>query len=295
MDATANVARMPVWIRQRLGTDTHYGSTYKAVATQGLHTVCVEAKCPNRGECWSRGTATFMLLGKVCTRACGFCAVATGKPPSFDENEPQRLVDAIETLQLKYVVLTSVNRDDLKDGGAGIFSRSLSALRNRFLDIGVEFLTPDFRLCQEAAWAKVSDALSTLPEGARRDLVWGHNIETVPRLYKTARRGSNYTRSLELLKGAAQLPNVETKSALMLGLGEEHAEVMGVLEDLRECGVRRISLGQYLQPTRKHLPVKNYLPPDEFQAYEDAARAMGFTWAKAGPLVRSSYFAESSC
>ena len=295
MNSAAQVTRMPVWIRQRLGTDTHYGATFKAVAAGGLHTVCVEAKCPNRGECWSRGTATFMLLGKVCTRACGFCAVATGKPPSFDENEPQRLADAIETLQLKYVVLTSVNRDDLKDGGASIFARSLSALRQRFWDIGVEFLTPDFRLCQEEARVIVSDALARLPEGARRDLVWGHNIETVPRLYKTARRGSNYARSLQLLKGAAQLPNVETKSALMLGLGEQHAEVISALEDLREAGVRRVSLGQYLQPTLKHLPVKTYLPPEAFQAYEHTARAMGFTWAKAGPLVRSSYFAESLC
>jgi lipoic acid synthetase len=283
---------MPVWIRQNLGQDVHYGKTDAAVHEHRLHTVCEEARCPNRGECWSRGTATFMLLGDICTRACGFCAVKTGKPVWLDADEPNRVAAAVMELQLRYIVLTSVNRDDLADGGAGIFAETLRQLRLRDGQIGVEFLTPDFRQDQAAAVTTVMAMLSELPDSVRHDLVWGHNVETVPRLYQTARRGSKYTRSLSLLALAAQQSGVAAKSALMLGLGETRDEVLAVLHDLRVAGVSRVSLGQYLRPSLDHLPVISYVHPDEFAEYENAARAMGFDWVKAGPLVRSSYYAE---
>ncbi|MFA5170038.1 MAG: lipoyl synthase [Sulfuriferula sp.] len=287
-----NAVRMPVWIRQNLGQDVHYGKTDAAVHEHRLHTVCEEARCPNRGECWSRGTATFMLLGDTCTRACGFCAVKTGKPDWLDADEPNRVAAAVMELQLRYIVLTSVNRDDLADGGVGIFAETLRQLRLRDGQIGVEFLTPDFRQNQVDAVATVMATLSELPETVRHDLVWGHNVETVPRLYQTARRGSKYARSLSLLALAAQQSGVAAKSALMLGLGETRNEVLAVLHDLREAGVSRVSLGQYLRPSLDHLPVIAYVHPDEFAEYENAARAMGFDWVKAGPLVRSSYYAE---
>jgi lipoic acid synthetase len=292
-----NISRMPSWIRQNLGRESGYGGTHLAVHGNRLHTVCEEAKCPNRGECWSRGTATFMLLGDTCTRACGFCSVKTGKPGWFDANEPQRVAEAVIGLNLNYIVLTSVNRDDLEDGGAWVFAESLSQLRQRQPAIGVEFLTPDFRNVQDEAVAIVMDAVKTHPLSPHSsvpspDLVWGHNVETVPRLYKTARKGSQYERSLELLEKAGKQPRVETKSALMLGLGEARAEVIEVLKDLRSAGVDRVSLGQYLRPSLDNLPVAEYIHPDVFAELENKARALGFAWVKAGPLVRSSYYAE---
>ena len=287
-----NAVRMPIWIRQNLGDDAHYGKTHSAVHAHSLHTVCEEARCPNRGECWSRGTATFMLLGDICTRACGFCAVKTGKPDHFDRDEPYRVAQAVADLQLRYIVLTSVNRDDLADGGASVFAETLRQLRLRDGQLGVEFLTPDFRQNQTQAVAMVIATLASLPVTARHDLVWGHNVETVPRLYQTARRGSKYQRSLNLLALAAQQPGVQAKSALMLGLGESRAEVLAVLQDLRAAGVARVSLGQYLRPSLNNLAVIEYIHPDIFQDYEQEARALGFEWVKAGPLVRSSYYAE---
>lgn len=287
-----NTTRMPIWIRQNLGNDALYGKTDEAVHGNRLHTVCEEARCPNRGECWSRGTATFMLLGDTCTRACGFCSVKTGKPAWFDADEPRRVAEAVTALRLQYIVLTSVNRDDLPDGGAGIFADTLKQLRLRDTQIGVEYLTPDFRACQNQAIATINTTLANLPAGSRRDLVWGHNVETVPRLYKTARKGSQYARSLDMLSKAAHQPGIEAKSALMLGLGETRAEVLEVLHDLRAAGVARVSLGQYLRPSLDHLPVVEYIHPDVFTEYEHDARAMGFAWVKAGPLVRSSYYAE---
>jgi lipoic acid synthetase len=283
---------MPVWIRQNLGRERHYGETALAIHGRGLNTVCEEARCPNRGECWSRGTATFMLLGDTCTRACAFCSVKTGRPTWTDGDEPRRVAESCIDLGLRFVVLTSVNRDDLPDGGAGCFADTLRELRLRRPDMGVEFLTPDFRGVQQAAADRFNAALAALPEQARRDLIWGHNMETVPRLYKTARKGAKYERSLELLALAARQPNMEAKSALMLGLGETREEVLAVLADLRGAGVARLSLGQYLRPTLENLPVARYVPPEEFAEYETAAREMGFTWVKAGPLVRSSYYAE---
>jgi lipoic acid synthetase len=289
---TRNAARMPIWIRQKLGSEAQFPETAHAVHGRGLHTVCEEARCPNRGECWSRGTATFMLLGDTCTRACAFCSVKTGRPTWTDADEPRRVAESCIDLGLNFVVLTSVNRDDLPDGGAGCFAETLRELRQRRADIGVEFLTPDFRQVQEAAAKLFTETLTALPAGSRRDLIWGHNIETVPRLYQAARKGAKYDRSLRLLEIAAHLPDMEAKSALMLGLGESQAEVLDVLHDLRAAGVQRLSLGQYLRPTLENLPVARYVPPAEFTAYEIAAREMGFAWVKAGPLVRSSYYAE---
>ena len=291
-----NRTRMPAWIRQNLGQDADYGKTHLAVQGNRLHTVCEEARCPNRGECWSRGTATFMLLGDTCTRACGFCSVKTGKPAWYDANEPVRVAEAVASLNLNYIVLTSVNRDDLEDGGAWVFAESLRQLRMRQPDIGVEFLTPDFRNVQDEAVRIIMDAVAShaLPSSPfpLPDLVWGNNVDTVPGLYKTARKGSQYERSLSLLPEAAHQPGVEAKSALMLGLGETRDEVIEVLKDLRAAGVQRVSLGQYLRPSLDNLPVVEYIHPDVFAEYEDAARALGFAWVKAGPLVRSSYFAE---
>ncbi|GMR20115.1 MAG: lipoyl synthase [Gammaproteobacteria bacterium] len=288
-----NVSPMPVWIRQQLGQGTHFGSTRDTIKKERLHTVCEEACCPNRGECWSRGTATFMLLGDTCTRACGFCAVKTGRPDAVDFNEPQRVAMAVRRLGLRYVVLTSVNRDELHDGGAGIFTHTLQALRQQDARIGVEYLTPDFYRRQDNAVAAVQLALdNSLYQGKGPRLVWGHNIETVPRLYRYARKGSDYQRSLFLLRRASAMQGVEAKSALMLGLGETRAEVMQVLQDLRAAGVQRLSLGQYLRPSMRQLPVSAYIHPELFQEYEAAALDMGFEWVKAGPLVRSSYHAE---
>ena len=299
-----NVSRMPPWIRQKLNGNnhTHYALTADAVRTNALHTVCEEARCPNRSECWSRGTATFMLLGDVCTRACGFCAVKTGRPGSYDRDEPRRIADAVMGMGLDYVVLTSVNRDDLPDGGAHVFADTLRELRRRKPGIGLELLTPDFQQCQDTAIAMILDALeqhSHTSVKMHASLVWGHNVETVPRLYHTVRKGSKYQRSLQLLEkvvhqSAVQGCGVEAKSSLMLGLGESRAEVLEVLRDLRAVGVQRVSLGQYLRPTRQHLPVQEYITPETFNDYEQEARSLGFSWVKAGALVRSSYHAEES-
>ncbi len=283
---------MPVWIRQNLGREQHFPGTARAVHGHDLHTVCEEARCPNRGECWSRGTATFMLLGDTCTRACAFCSVKTGRPTWNDADEPRRVARSCLDLGLNFVVLTSVNRDDLPDGGAGCFADTLAELRRHKPDMGVEFLTPDFRNVQQQAAGRFGATLAALPDACRKDLIWGHNVETVPRLYKDARKGAKYERSLDLLTLAARQPGMEAKSSLMLGLGETREEVLAVLADLRQAGVQRLSLGQYLRPTLDNLPVARYVAPEEFAEYETAARELGFSWVKAGPLVRSSYYAE---
>lgn len=281
-----SVGRMPAWIRQQLGGEAAYGKTAATVKRQALHTVCEEARCPNRAECWSRGTATFMLLGDTCTRACGFCNVKTGRPGELDRDEPRRVAEAVLQMGLDYVVLTSVNRDEQPDGGAAIFAETLRLLRQERPEIGLEILTPDFQQDQAGAVESICAAV------AGGQLVWGHNIETVPSLYQEVRKGSKYQRSLDLLALAAQQPGVAAKSALMLGLGEAKDEVLAVLRDLRAVGVSRVSLGQYLRPSRYHLPVKQYITPAAFDNYEAEAKALGFGWVKAGPLVRSSYHAE---
>ena len=281
-----NVSRMPSWIRYALGDarDSRYGRTAKALHNRELVTICEEGNCPNRGECWSRGTATFMILGDTCTRACGFCSVKTGKPgTAADMSEAEKVADAAAEMDLSYVVLTSVNRDDLADGGAELFAATVRALRARKPEMGVELLTPDFRKV-------VDEAVATIAPQA--PLVWGHNVETVPRLYKPVRPGSEYARSLYVLERAAAIDGVEAKSSLMLGLGESEAEVLAVMRDLREVGVTRLALGQYLRPSRDKLPVQEYIHPERFDALEQAGREMGFSWIKAGPLVRSSYHAE---
>lgn len=288
--AQANAGRMPAWIRQPLFGGQDYGNTARAVNQNILNTVCEAAHCPNRQECWSRGTATFMLLGETCTRACGFCAVKTGKPSWFDSEEPRRVADAVKNLQLDYVVLTSVNRDDMQDGGAQIFADTVTCLRQDKSDIGIELLTPDFYRCQPAAIEMIRQAIYNA--AGNNKLVWGHNVETVPALYKHVRKGSDYQRSLDILAQAANQQDIEAKSAIMLGLDEAYKEVLQVFADLRDAGVTRLSVGQYLRPTKYHIPVKRYLSPAEFDQYANEAKAMGFTWVKAGPLVRSSYHAE---
>ena len=284
-----NVGRMPDWIRQAFGNQ-EYAHTSKTIAQHALTTVCEEARCPNRGECWSRGTATFMLLGDTCTRACGFCAVKTGRPDSPDLNEPQRVAAAAQAMGIDYIVLTSVNRDDQLDGGAGIFANTLKALRIDKPGMKLELLTPDFHGCQEEAIETISSVMTEVD--GDNFLVWGHNVETVPRLYRRVRKGSSYGRSLELLEKASRFENFETKSAIMLGLGEKQEEVVTALQDLRKVGVKRVALGQYLRPTRYHLAVEEYITPVQFAGYEEIARQLGFNWVKAGPLVRSSYHAE---
>jgi lipoyl synthase len=287
----ANSERMPIWIRQKLGSGDCFGKTQKAIQSNRLNTVCEEARCPNRGECWSAGTATIMLLGETCTRACGFCSVKTGKPDAVDKDEPKRVSRAVKAMGLDYVVLTSVNRDDLADGGAGIFAETLKHIRRNNAETGIEFLTPDFHRCQQAAIHRITSALNETP-GTGIRLVWGHNIETVPRLYRRARKAANYWRSLELLQTVAALPDIEAKSAIMLGLGETFDEVVAVLTDLRQAGVQRIALGQYLRPGSAQLPVASYIHPKVFDKYENIAWNLGFGWVKSGPLVRSSYRAE---
>lgn len=289
-----NGSRMPGYIRQALTEKTNYSATAASVHDNKLVTVCEEAHCPNRNECWNRGTATFMLLGDTCTRACGFCAVKTGRPETVDHSEPQRIARAVAEMALDFVVLTSVNRDELPDGGAQIFADTLAALRKDNSAMGVEFLTPDFRSCQKKAIDIVLDTLENSPYSRHGEvrLIWGHNIETVPSLYKEVRKGSLYERSLTLLRLIGELPQVETKSSLILGLGETRDEVVQVMQDLRNNQVDRIALGQYLRPTKYHLPVKEYLALDTFSEYESIAKELGFSWVKSGPMVRSSYHAE---
>ena len=289
-----NSSRMPTYIRQALTDKTHFSETASSVHDNKLVTVCEEAHCPNRNECWNRGTATFMLLGDTCTRACGFCAVKTGSPDSVDQSEPARIAQAVSEMALDFVVLTSVNRDELPEGGATIFANTLLELRKMNPAIGVEFLTPDFRNCQEKAVEIVTETLAAAPYAGKAviRLIWGHNIETVPSLYKEVRKGSKYERSLEMLRLAAEVALVETKSSIILGLGESEQEVYDVMQDLRANQVSRIALGQYLRPTRYHLPVKEYLPLEQFAEYEKMAQELGFSWVKSGPMVRSSYHAE---
>jgi len=288
-----NASRMPTWIRQSLGNNSTYAQTSKMVHGNTLHTVCEEARCPNIGECWSIGTATFMILGDTCTRACGFCAVKTGKPTWFDKEEGQRVADASMQMGLDYVVVTCVNRDDLDDGGASVFADTIVALRKAKADMGIELLTSDFHRKQQLAVDTIMDALNQVRcQSIGTQMVWGHNVETVPSLYKNVRKGSDYKRSLDLLEIVAAAQDVEAKSAIMLGVGEERNEVLQVLKDLRSIGVQRLAMGQYLRPSRYHIPVQRYLSPVEFTAYENEARELGFSWVKAGPMVRSSYHAE---
>ena len=276
--------RKPEWIRVKSGSGQGYHDVKRMLREHKLHTVCEEASCPNIGECFGKGTATFMILGDVCTRRCPFCDVAHGKPLAPDSNEPENLARSIGLLKLKYVVITSVDRDDLRDGGARHFSDCLSAIRASSPATRLEILVPDFRGRLDIAL----DALSaSLPD------VLNHNLETVPRLYKLARPGADYAHSLKLLKDfKARFPHVPTKSGLMLGLGETDEEVLAVMRDLRAHDVDMLTIGQYLQPSDGHLPVLRYAPLESFAMFEQAAKEMGFSHAACGPMVRSSYFAD---
>jgi lipoic acid synthetase len=250
---------------------------------QRLNTICEEAMCPNIGECWENRTATFLILGEICTRNCGFCSVITGRPTGLDLDEPRRLAEAVEKIGLRHIVITSVTRDDLPDGGAGIFAETIRQLRERVPGCGIEVLVPDF----QGNW----DALATVM-AARPDIL-NHNIESVPRLYRRVRPKAIYTQSLELLKRARDLvPGAVTKSGLMVGLGEEREEVLQVFEDLRSSDVDVLTVGQYLRPTMNHLPVERYVSPDEFAELKVIAQGMRFRHVESGPLVRSSYHAH---
>ena len=274
--------RHPEWIKVRAPGGEGYASTKRVVQSLDLHTVCEEAHCPNLAECWGHQTATFMLLGDVCTRNCGYCAVAHGKPLALDPHEPERVAEGVARLGLRHVVVTSVDRDDLPDGGAGHFAATAAAVKRRLPACTVEVLTPDFKGSHEALAAVVDAPID----------VFNHNTETVPRLYKLARPGGKYDRCLDILAFAKQRrPSLLTKTGLMLGLGEEDAEVRAVLADLRAVGCDILTLGQYLQPTRKHLPITRHVTPAEFDALGAYARGLGFRHVESGPLVRSSYHA----
>jgi lipoic acid synthetase len=250
-----------------------------------LNTVCEEAQCPNIGECWNHGTATFMILGDVCTRACSYCAVSHGRPGAVDQAEPARVADAIRALDLAYVVVTSVDRDDLADGGASIFAATIVETRARRPECRIEVLIPDFQ-GNESALRTVLDA--------RPDIL-NHNTETVPRLYRMARSGGRYTRTLELLERSRRYaPDIPTKTGLMVGLGEEHGEITQTLQDLRRVGCEILTIGQYLRPSAEHAPMVRYYHPDEFRALKQAALEMGFVHVESGPLVRSSYHAHET-
>jgi lipoic acid synthetase len=278
------VPRKPEWIRMKVPDSPRYHEIKQILRDNDLHTVCEEASCPNIGECFSGGTATFMILGDVCTRRCPFCDVAHGKPLPPDAEEPEKLGRTIAAMQLKYVVITSVDRDDLRDGGAKHFADCIRAAREHSPSLRIEVLVPDFR-------GRLDVALEILSE-APPD-VMNHNLETVPRLYKQARPGADYAHSLKLLADfRARFPHIPTKSGLMLGLGETDEEILQVMRDLRAHGVEMLTLGQYLQPSAHHLPVLRFVEPQRFQWFEQQALAMGFTNAACGPMVRSSYHAD---
>jgi lipoic acid synthetase len=277
--------RKPEWIRMKVPDSARFQEIKQVLRENKLHTVCEEASCPNIGECFSNGTATFMILGDICTRRCPFCDVSHGKPLPPDVNEPKNLASTISQMRLRYVVITSVDRDDLMDGGAQHFVDCIRETRALSPEIKIEVLVPDFRGRLETA----VEILKVSPPD-----VMNHNLETVPRLYKQARPGADYQNSLDLLKVFGQLhPEVPTKSGLMLGLGETDEEILEVMRDLRAHGVTMLTLGQYLQPSQHHLPVIRFVTPERFVQFEQEALAMGFTHAACGPMVRSSYHADT--
>ncbi len=273
----------PKWLRAPAPVGENYRELKDLVTRLRLHTVCESAACPNVGECWNRRTATFMILGNVCTRRCGFCAVQKGAPLAVDYDEPSRVAEACAALGLRYAVITSVNRDDRKDGGAELFALTIEAIRKRIPGCKVEVLVPDFQGSHPA----METVMNAHPD------VLNHNTETVPRLYRQVRLGARYERSLDMLRHAKQIrPHIPTKSGLMLGLGETEPEVLSVMRDLRDHHVDILTLGQYLRPSAKHLPILRYIPQQEFDSYKQAGREMGFAHVEAGPLVRSSYHAD---
>ena len=272
--------RKPEWLKARVPGGENYSRLKSLIDKSRLHTVCEEARCPNMGECWNSGTATFMILGDVCTRSCGFCAVKTGRPEFLDKDEPRRVGEAVEIMKLRHAVITSVNRDELFDGGAQIFADTIREIRSRVPACRIEVLIPDFVGSEQA----LNIVLDAQPD------ILNHNTETVPRLYKSVRPQAHYNRSLELLFRAKQ-KGFLTKSGLMLGLGETIDEVIDTMSDLREVECDILTLGQYLQPTQSHLPVERYVHPEEFAMLKQRGLEMGFRYIESGPLVRSSYHA----
>ncbi|MCS7188387.1 MAG: lipoyl synthase [Bacteroidia bacterium] len=271
----------PDWLRVKLPSGEGYRFVRRVIDENKLHTVCESAHCPNMGECWGAGTATFMILGNICTRSCGFCAVLTGRPTELDWEEPERVAQAVELLQLKHCVITSVNRDELKDGGAEIWARTVRAIKQRMPHTTIEVLLPDFKGNWEALYRVLSE---------RPDVV-SHNMETVKRLYRRVRPQAKYERSLEQIRRTKEA-GFRTKSGAMLGLGETHKEIIELMQDLRENGCEVLTLGQYLQPTPAHLPVERFVTPEEFALYKEIGLEMGFDYVESGPLVRSSYHSE---
>ncbi|MCW8903927.1 lipoyl synthase [Sedimenticola sp.] len=284
VEPTRVMPRKPDWIRVKMPSGERINQIKQILRQSKLSSVCEEAACPNLGECFSHGTATFMIMGDICTRRCPFCDVAHGKPLPLDPHEPAELAEAVKAMQLRYVVVTSVDRDDLRDGGAGHFVDCITALRGSNPDTRIEILVPDFR-------GRVDVALEAFAE--TQPDVFNHNLETIPRLYRQARPGADYQGSLDLLARFKQRhPDVQTKSGLMLGLGETTDEVLTVMQDLRDHQVNMLTLGQYLQPSRDHLPVDRFVTPREFDDLRRQGEAMGFANVASGPLVRSSYHAD---
>ncbi len=277
--------RLPPWLRRPIQTDADYSEVHNTLKKCGVHTVCEDAKCPNRHECWNHGTATFMILGNICTRDCRFCNVATGRPVGLDLDEPLRVADAVVAMGLKHVVVTSVTRDDLPDGGADVFARTIVAVKERVPDVTVEVLTPDFG-------GRKEDLYHVLDAGP---VVLNHNIETVERLQAPIRRTATYGRTLEVLRNAAAYGDgsIKIKSGIMLGLGETNEEVLDTLRDLHVNGVRLLTIGQYMAPTRDHAHTTRFVAPSEFSELENAAYKIGFEAVASGPLVRSSYRADN--
>ncbi|MDE1941625.1 MAG: lipoyl synthase [Betaproteobacteria bacterium] len=276
--------RKPDWIRVRTASSARFSEIKSILRENKLHSVCEEASCPNIGECFSHGTATFMIMGDRCTRRCPFCDVGHGRPDPLDAQEPQHLAQSIAQMRLRYVVVTSVDRDDLRDGGADHFSRCIAAIRASSPDTRIEILVPDFR-------GRLDLALDIL--GQSLPDVMNHNLETVPRLYRQARPGADYQHSLTLLKRFKEAhPDIPTKSGLMVGLGETDDEIIEVLKDLRQHKVEMLTIGQYLQPTLHHLPVTRFVTPERFRQFEEEAKSLGFSHAACGPMVRSSYHAD---
>ncbi len=273
--------RRPEWIRAKLPYGANYTKLLHLMRGKELHTVCEEARCPNLGECWGRGTATFMILGDICTRSCGFCAVKTGKPLEVDTGEPRRVAEAVASMKLRHVVITSVNRDELRDGGASIFAETIRQIRILEPKCRIEILIPDFKGERFALDIVVDSAPDVL----------NHNVETIPRLYAVVRPQAKYDRSLEVLKYFKE-HGLATKSGMMVGIGEKPGEVLEVMEDLRASDVDILTIGQYLQPTKDHLPIDRYVTPEEFRMYRHKGLEMGFKFVESGPLVRSSYHAD---
>ena len=275
--------RRPEWLRVRAADSPRYRELKELFRGQSLHTVCEEAMCPNIGECWGRGTATFLLMGDTCTRSCGFCKIKTGRPAALDPEEPRRVGESVQAMNLQHAVLTSVNRDEQPDGGAWVFAESVSWIRRLQPSCTVELLIPDFK----GDWAALQTVMDAKSE------ILNHNTETVARLYKTVRPQARYVRSLELLQRAKEMDSLTlTKSGIMVGLGESWEEILAVMDDLRAHEVDIMTIGQYLQPSRFHLPIVNYYTPEQFDQLREEGEQRGFRWMECGPLVRSSYHAD---